>query len=93
MKRENIKTLENEILRTLIQNLSRSNFELLIEYSTQTGTYSDQLEQAEINAPKEWSLKVTRVTILQKPKNLVLTSWRAKKLIKLISKQNNKVTI
>ncbi|MCJ1806136.1 hypothetical protein MRP92_04305 [Flavobacterium covae] len=90
MKRENIKTLENEILRTVIQNLSFSNLDLLIEYNTETGAYSDQLEQAEINAPKEWSLKVTRVTILQKSKNLVLTSWRAKKLIKTISQNNLK---
>ncbi|OWP84993.1 hypothetical protein BWK59_02505 [Flavobacterium davisii] len=90
MKRESIKSLENEILKTLTQNLSNSNLNLLIEYATQTGNYSDQLEQAEINEPREWSLKVTRVTILQKPKNLVLTSWRAKKLIKTISGNNLK---
>lgn len=88
MNRQNIKKSENQNLSVLLHNLAKSNLLLLVEYATDTGTYADRLEQKEIDTAPDWICTVIKVTIEATPVSIVLTSYRARKLIKSINKLN-----
>lgn len=87
MKRNKLKIVENLQLNKLLANLNHSNLLLLVEYKDGKQVYADNLFQEEINAPPEWVRQVIRVSIAETPP-VILTSWRAKKLIRIISKSN-----
>lgn len=89
MKRTNIKKVENENLTLLLDNLNKSNLMLLVEYATVSGTYADRLEQIEIATTPDWIKQIFKVTIEAQPVPIVLTSYRSRKLIKLINKLNS----
>ena len=88
MNRQNIKKIENQNLTLLLDALSKSNLLLLVEYATVSGTYADRLEQKEIDTTPEWIRQIFKVTIEAQPVPIVLTSYRSRKLIKLINKLN-----
>jgi hypothetical protein len=88
MNRQNIKKVENENLDLLLDTLAKSNLLLLVEYATVSGTYADRLEQKEISTTTEWIRQIFKVTIEAQPVPIVLTSYRSRKLIKLINKLN-----
>ncbi|MFA7444540.1 MAG: hypothetical protein WCY89_01205 [Flavobacteriaceae bacterium] len=87
MKRQAQKKSETEQLAKLLANLHKSKLKLLVEYRHERVMYADHLHQSEITTAPDWVRKVTRVTIRAKP-NIVLTSHRAKKLIRTINKLN-----
>lgn len=89
MKRTNIKKVENENLTLLLDNLNKSNLLLLVEYATVSGTHADRLEQIEIATTPDWIKQIFKVTIEAQPVPIVLTSYRSRKLIKLINKLNS----
>lgn len=89
MSRQNIKKSENENLTLLLDSLAKSNLFLLVEYATDTGTYADRLEQKEIGVPLDWIKRIFKITIETDPVPIVLTSYRARKLIKSINKLNS----
>lgn len=86
--RQNIKKSENQNLALLLNNLTKSNFLLLVEYATVSGTYADRLEQKEIGTTPEWIRQIFKVTIEADPVPIVLTSYRSRKLIRIINKLN-----
>ena len=88
MNRQNIKKSENQNLSVLLHSLAKSNLLLLVEYATDTGTYADRLEQKEIDTAPDWIFTVIKVTIEADPIPIVLTSYRARKLIKSINQLN-----
>ena len=88
MNRQNIKKSENQNLSVLLHNLTKSDLFLLVEYATDTGTYADRLEQKEIDTAPDWICTVIKVTIEAEPVPIVLTSYRARKLIKSINQLN-----
>lgn len=88
MNRQNIKKVENENLALLLDTIAKSNLLLLVEYATVSGTYADRLEQKEISTTPEWIRQIFKVTIEAQPVPIVLTSYRSRKLIKLINKLN-----
>ncbi len=89
-KRHERKKVETEALTKLLKKLSKTNYRLLVEYRTAGIMYAETLYQNEINTTYNWIRQVTRVTI-QTKKPIVLTSYRAKKLIHEINKQNIKL--
>lgn len=88
MNRQNIKKVETENLTLLLDELPKSNLLLLVEYATDTGTYADRLEQKEISTTPDWIRQIFKVTIEAPPVPIVLTSYRSRKLIKIINKLN-----
>ena len=88
MNRQNIKKSENQNLVLLLDNLAKSNLLLLVEYATVSGTYADRLEQKEIGAPPDWIKQIFKVTIEAQPVQIVLTSYRARRLIKALTELN-----
>lgn len=88
MTRTNLKKVENENLTLLLDNLAKSNLLLLVEYATESGTYADRLEQKEISTTPDWIRQIFKVTIEAPPVPIVLTSYRSRKLIKIINKLN-----
>jgi hypothetical protein len=88
MKRQNIKKVETENLSLILDTLAKTNLLLLVEYATVSGTYADRLEQKEIGTPPEWLGRVFKVTIEAHPVQIVLTSYRARKLIKNLNRLN-----
>ncbi len=90
LKRQKLKKSETKALNKLLAQLHRSKLGLWVEYRTHTGTYCDRLLQSEINTFPDWIRKVTRVTIQKTPTPLVLTSHRAKTLIRNINHLNTK---
>lgn len=91
-KRQAQRKKENQQLHKLLPLLAKNDFLLNVTYKTQAGEFSDLLQQSEINAPPEWIRKITRVHILPTRKNgneIILTSWRAKNLIRKITNLNN----
>lgn len=90
MNRQNIKKVENQNLSVLLHSLAKSNLLLLVEYSESSGMYADRLEQKEIGTPPEWIRTIFKVTIEVEPLPIVLTSYRARKLIKAINEYNIK---
>lgn len=85
MKRHEIKKLETESLNNLLNNLNKRKLKLLIEYRADGVEYADRLKQKEIHAPPEWIRAVFRVKIYTYPNEIILTSYRARKLIKSIN--------
>ena len=88
--RQNIKKVEKQNLSVLLPNLAKSNLLLLVEYSESSGTYADRLEQMEIDTSTDWICTVIKVTIEAEPVPILLTSYRARKLIKTICTINTK---
>lgn len=88
MNRQNIKKVETENLALLLDTIAKSNLLLLVEYATESGTYADRLEQKEISTTPEWIRQIFKVTIEAQPVPIVLTSYRSRKLIKIINKLN-----
>ncbi len=91
-KRQKQRENERHELSKLLPLLTKTDLVMNVTYKTPTGEYSDLLQQSEINAPSEWIKSVTRVCINPRRKNgttTILTGYRAKKLIKTISKYNN----
>ena len=86
--RTNLKKVENENLTLLVASLNKTNLLLLVEYATDTGTYADRLEQTEIGTTPEWLKQIFKVTIETPPDAIILTSYRSRKLIKIINKLN-----
>lgn len=86
--RTNLKKVENENLNLLVDNLNKTNLLLLVEYATDTGRYADRLEQTEIGTTPDWLKQIFKVTIEAQPVPIVLTSYRSRKLIKIINKLN-----
>jgi hypothetical protein len=86
--RHNLKFIETSQLNKLLAHLNRARLVLLVEYQDGGNPYADTLHQREITAPPQWVRKVTRVTIQNKAPRAVLTSFRAKKLIRIISNLN-----
>jgi hypothetical protein len=84
-----LKKVENENLSLLVANLNKTNLLLLMEYSTDTGTFADRLEQIEIETTPDWIKQIFKVTI-EAFAPIVLTSYRSRKLIKQINNLNLK---
>lgn len=89
MIRQSIKKVETENLKKLLPKLNKSNFALLVEYKTDTGTYADHLHQNEISTTKEWINKVQKVTLQNHAPPVTLTSYRARQILKTINKLNS----
>lgn len=85
-QRQKVKIAETTQLKALTKNIDRTDLLLLVEYRDNGNLYADYLRQNEINAPNYWSWKVTKVTVIN-TQPIVLTSYRAKQLIKAISNQ------
>ena len=90
MKRHEIKKVETENLDLLLNNLNKTKLTLLVEYRADGVEYADRLEQTEINTIPEWIRAVFRVRIQEHPNEIILTSYRARKLIKSINQLNIK---
>ncbi|GIJ97820.1 hypothetical protein CAPN001_23890 [Capnocytophaga stomatis] len=90
-KRQKQRENERHELSKLLPQLAKNNFLLNVTYKTQTGEFSDLLQQSDITAPPEWIRKVTRVFINPKGKTqtpIILTGYRARKFIKVVNKLN-----
>lgn len=92
VRRENKKS-ETQNLTVVLSNLKKTNLSLLIEYKADGIEYADQLDQNEIKAPDMWIRSVYKVSIDKRPCEIVLTSYRARKLIKEISKASKIKTV
>lgn len=88
ISRQNIKKSENQNLALLAHNLNNCDLMLLVEYATPSGAYADRLAQSEISAPPNWLRKVFKVTVEAQPLPIVLTSYRARRLIKALTELN-----
>ena len=88
IQRTNLKKSENQNLTLLLDNLAKSNLLLLVEYSTVSGTYADRLEQKEIGVPPDWINRIFKVTIEAQPVPIILNSYRARRLIKVVTELN-----
>lgn len=93
-KRCETKHKEVKLLQRLLKYLHRQKYWLKITYTNSLNgkfwgyTFTDGLHQSEIEAPKSWLTKITRVDI----KNIgtPLTSYRAKQFVKAITNLNLK---
>lgn len=88
-KRQQLRKQENYQLKKLLKFLPSSKIELIVTYKNASGTYSDQLIQSEIGTTKGWIKKVIKVKVIKANKTIVLTSYRARRLINNINNQNN----
>ncbi len=92
-KRQKARNTEKSNLNKLLLVLPRGKMWLMISYKTDSGIYTDTLKQTEINTTPDWIKKVQKVLITEYRKNappIILTSYRARKLIKEINNLNNK---
>lgn len=84
------KEKELKQLNELLKNLQQSNLKMLVTYSNNGQHYTDQLEQKEIQVTAEWINRIKWVTVQETATEyILLTSYRARKLIKEVSKINN----
>jgi len=82
---------EKANLQKLVKILDKNRLLLLVTYKTTTGTYSDNLEQYEIDTTPNWIKQITSVSVTGHRKNskaIILNSYRARKLIKIINQIN-----
>jgi len=82
---------EKQFLNKLIKILQKSRLWLLIDYKTGHGIYSDYLHQTEINTTNDWISKVLKIVVTghrANSKPYTLTDTTARKLLKLINKEN-----
>lgn len=81
---------EQKHLNRILPVLDKKNLSLLVLYRSDGLQYADRLKQSEIQAPKDWQRKITKVYILNNKEAppLELTTLRAKKLIKAITEIN-----
>lgn len=91
-KRHHLKKSETVQLKKVLSYLHKKDYlVILIEYRHNGNTYADNLFKVEITAPYTWIRKVIKVSLHQNSINykpVILTSYRAKKLISIISKYN-----
>lgn len=89
--RDKTKKAEIKNLNRILKIISKNRLWLEITYTNENKNYTDTLHQREIITTSEWIRKVKTVTITGIRKNLppvVLTSLRAKKLIRIITQIN-----
>ncbi len=92
-QRQNGIILEKKNLEKLIYILPKKRMWLMISYKTDSGIYTDTLKQTEIATTKEWIKKVQKILVTEYRKNappIVLTSYRARRLLTLINNENPK---
>lgn len=92
-KRQKRILVEKELLDRLLKKLAKKRLILTITYTDGTNTYTDQFHQNEIGTTKDWIQKIGRVIVTEyrkKAQPIVLTSYRARKLITLINHYNEK---
>lgn len=88
-KRANTKAKELKTLKRLISIAPKQTFWLMITYTDKAKeTFADYLHQSEIYAPPNWIREIKRVDVKAKTANTTLTSYRAKRLIKIICQLN-----
>lgn len=86
-KRCENKSRETKALTKLLKIVQRETLWLMVTYSAGAkNTFSDYMHQSEINAPPNWIRQIKQVEI--KSQSIVLTSYRAKELIKEITNIN-----
>ncbi|TCI85324.1 hypothetical protein [Tenacibaculum sp. M341] len=82
---------EKKYFQNLIKKLHKNDLNLIISYKVGTSIYTDNLLQSEINTTLEWIQNIVEVSVTQSKKNnnkIILTSYRARKLIKYINRIN-----
>ncbi|CAA0159745.1 conserved hypothetical protein [Tenacibaculum maritimum] len=84
---------EKEDLQRLICILPKRRTWLMVSYKTDNGIYTDTLKQTEITTSINWIKKVQKVLVTEYRKNaspIILTNYRARKLLTEINKLNLK---
>ncbi|OHX66721.1 hypothetical protein [Flammeovirga pacifica] len=90
---ETLKKKEMPILNKILKEINKNGFKLLITYTSKRKRYKIQLQQKEVFASSKWISKIKEVQVWTNKKGnkrIVLTGTRAKKIIRVINKMNQK---
>ena len=90
-KRRKERAKQKKELERLMRVIPKKQMSLIVYYKADGVIYSDALYQTEIRTTKEWVRSVKKVEVSEYRKNgkaIILTSYRARKLIKLIDLAN-----
>ncbi len=91
LKRQKKILQEKESLKKIFKALNKSKLSLTISYKHDNKTYTDKLMQKEIKTTKIWIRNTQKIVVVGYCKNappIVLTSYRARKLLNTINKTN-----
>ena len=91
LTRQRIRKKEIEQLNKLLTTLHKQNIWLAISYKVDEQIFTDTLYQTEIHTTSEWIKTVCNVIVTRDSKNnkpITLTSYRARKIIRLINNLN-----
>ncbi len=89
--RDKIKKAEIKNLDRVLKIIPKNRLWLEITYTDENMNYTDTLHQWEILSPPEWVRKIKTVKVTGIRKNsppVTLTSFRAKNLIRILTKTN-----
>ncbi len=90
-KRRQERAKQKKDLENLIRLIPKKQMSLIVYYKSEGVIYSDALYQIEIRTSKEWIRTIKKIEVSEYRKNgkvIVLTSYRARRLIKLINLEN-----